>query len=62
MNRFFWWSSSGLTYPWRMVYRGCDEHCNKTLGLRAPFGVLFIVTERHVRTEGRCEECENEWP
>lgn len=59
-RRWFWWPARDLTYRWRPLYRGTEEHCNRTLGIRLPGGVLFLVTTPHMRTrpcaDGRMPE------
>ncbi|MGW6260351.1 hypothetical protein [Streptomyces sp. NPDC055085] len=39
---FFWWSRSRLSFRWKLFYRGEDEYHWRTVGIRVPFGVLFI--------------------
>lgn len=61
--RTFWWDAAQLTNRWRpFYYGGTDEYCNPTLGIRAPFGVLFFRLNREIRNrpceldaQGRCE-------
>lgn len=56
-SRFFWWNASGLTRPWQPLYvGGTDEWCNRTLGIRLPGGVLFVVLNPKVRT-APCAQC-----
>lgn len=58
-TRFFWWEASGLTRRFtRLIYRGTEENCNRTLGIRVPGGVLFVLIERHVR-QHPCKRCTN---
>lgn len=55
-KRLFWWSASELTNRWRPLYRGTDENCNRTLGLRLPGGVLFVCLNVPLR-QSPCGEC-----
>ncbi|WP_432112821.1 hypothetical protein [Streptomyces sp. S1] len=50
---FFWWSADDLTDRWQILYRGEDEYHWRTLGVRLPFGVLFLRT-------GFCYRCADE--
>lgn len=59
-SRWFWWSARQLSYRWKLLYlngvHGGDEFCNRTLGLRLPGGVLFVVLNWRLRYE-TCSEC-----
>lgn len=59
LRRFFWWDKDSLTSPWKLIYRGGDEFCNNTLGVRVKGGVFFIRTDRKFRTEPNpnCPKC-----
>lgn len=59
--RVFWWPADTLTRRWKPIYRGREERCNRTLGIRVPGGVLFIVTNRRIRTEP-CADCAEPTP
>lgn len=59
-SRFFWWGAAGLTRRWLPLYlagwRGGDENCNRTVGVRLPGGVLFACLNVPLRQEP-CAEC-----
>ncbi|WP_431959362.1 hypothetical protein [Actinacidiphila sp. bgisy160] len=59
-SRFFWWTADGLTRRWRPLYldgwRGGDENCNRTVGIRLPGGVLFACLNVPLRQEP-CDDC-----
>lgn len=59
-KRFFWWDADSLTFPRKIFYRGGDENCNTTVGLRLPGGVLFLCLNIPLRQADSppCTSCE----
>lgn len=62
-ERTFWWAVRQVSNRWQpFYYGGTDEYCNRTLGIRVPFGVLFFRLDREIRhrrcaldAAGNCE-------
>ena len=68
-TRFFWWKAKQFDRKtrayWQPFHTGCDEFCNRTLGIRLPFGVLFIclnVPLRKVTCDEELREYIPDWP
>lgn len=59
LRRFFWWDKESLSFPRKLFYKGGDEYCNDTIGIRLKGGVLFIRRNRKVRLEPHpeCPKC-----
>jgi hypothetical protein len=61
-RRFFWWPASSLTHRWRPLcvagWRGGDENCNRTIGIRLPGGLLFVCLNMPLR-QAPCDDCKD---
>jgi hypothetical protein len=61
LRRFFWWDLETIADDARrkIFWKGGDEYCNDTIGIRLKGGVLFIRRNRKVRLEPHpdCPKC-----
>lgn len=55
-TRSFWWQADSLSFPWKPLYAGTDENCNRTVGVRLPGGVLFVCLNIPLR-QTPCDAC-----
>lgn len=60
-RRFFRWERGTYDLPWwQPAMTGAEENCNRTLGIKTPWGLLFVCMNLPLRQKP-CQTCARHW-
>lgn len=56
-SRFFRWKKGSYDLPWwQFGMIGAEENCNRTIGIKTPWGLVFACLNMPLRQKP-CHEC-----